>query len=87
MLRAEILLDPAGRPSRYVGVALDITDRKHAEEALREGEERLRATYGRAPVGIAEADRAGRLVRVNDAYCRIIGYSREELPAASRSTT
>ena len=31
MLRAEILLDPAGRPSRYVGVALDITDRKHPE--------------------------------------------------------
>jgi PAS domain S-box-containing protein len=57
----------------------DVTDLNTAELARRESEERLAATYQAANVGIAEADESGRLLRVNDTLCRVLGYRREEL--------
>jgi PAS domain S-box-containing protein len=39
----------------------------------------LAATYNAATIGIAEADEQGRLIRVNDALCRMLGRSREQL--------
>jgi len=57
----------------------DMTELHRAENARRESEERLAATYEAATVGIAEADREGRLVRVNDAICKMLGRSREQL--------
>lgn len=57
----------------------DVTDLREAEDARRESDERLAATYNAATIGIAEADREGRLLRVNDALCRMLGRSREEL--------
>jgi two-component system, sensor histidine kinase and response regulator len=50
-----------------------------AAEALRESEERLRGTFENAAVGIAHIDRSGRFLRVNEKYCTLVGYSREEL--------
>jgi PAS domain-containing protein len=50
-----------------------------AEEALRESEQRLRATQEHAGVGIAEADAEGRLLRVNGTMSAITGRSRDEL--------
>src|SRR6185437_13677099 len=41
----------------------------------------LAATSEAAPIGIAEADETGRLLRVNDALCKILGRSRAELLA------
>jgi PAS domain S-box-containing protein len=58
---------------------MDVTHMREAERARRESEERLAATYEAATVGIAEADRAGRLLRVNDALCKMLGRSREQL--------
>ncbi len=58
---------------------LDVTHLREAECALRESEERLAATYEAATIGIAEADETGRLLRVNDALCKMLGRSREEL--------
>jgi PAS domain S-box-containing protein len=57
----------------------DVTELYEAEKARREGEERLAATYEAAPVGIAEADADGRMIRVNDALCTILGRPREDL--------
>jgi PAS domain S-box-containing protein len=57
----------------------DVTDLREAEAARRESDERLAATYEAATIGIAEADRDGRLLRVNDALCLMLGRSREEL--------
>jgi PAS domain S-box-containing protein len=57
----------------------DVTERQEAETARRESEKRLAATYEAATVGIAEADAEGRLLRVNDAICKMLGRSREEL--------
>src|ERR1700731_3593562 len=62
---------------------MDITDRKRAEEALRESEERFRGTFENAAVGIAHVDAAGRFLRVNEKFCAIVGYPREELLAGT----
>lgn len=57
----------------------DVTDLYAAESARHESEERLAATYEAATIGIAEADEDGRLLRVNDALCKMLGRSREQL--------
>jgi formate hydrogenlyase transcriptional activator len=49
------------------------------ENALRESEERYRAVFELSVLGISQADADGRILRVNDAFCRIVGYEREEL--------
>ena len=58
---------------------IDLTELRQAEAAQRESEERLSATYEAATIGIAEADVSGRLLRVNDAICAMLGRSRDEL--------
>ena len=57
----------------------DLADRKKIEENLRESEERLRATFEQAAVGIAHVGPDGRFLRVNDKLCEITGYPRAEL--------
>lgn len=57
----------------------DVTELHEAEKARRDSEDRLAATYEAANIGIAEAGSAGRLLRVNDALCQMLGRSREEL--------
>jgi PAS domain S-box-containing protein len=68
----------AGRP-HFTAHLRDLTARRQAEAALRENEQRLRATYEHAFAGIGEVDRSGRFLRVNEQLCAITGYNREEL--------
>jgi PAS domain S-box-containing protein len=62
-----------------VSVIHDITDRIRAEQALRESEQRFRSYFDLAAVGFSITGRDRRILAVNDEYCRILGYSREEL--------
>src|SRR5262249_56460826 len=62
--------------SRTVAIAIE---RSRAEQALRESEERFRGTFENAAVGIAHTHPTGRLLRVNEKFCAIVGYPREEL--------
>ena len=57
----------------------DIEHRQAMEESLRESEERFRATFEQAAVGIAHVDADGRFLRVNDKLCEITGFARDEL--------
>ncbi|WP_147022095.1 HWE histidine kinase domain-containing protein [Microvirga aerophila] len=51
LLRAEFILDGGGAPSGVVGVLLDMTDRRNAEEALQQRERELKAALGAASLG------------------------------------
>src|SRR5918998_2403304 len=53
--------------------------RTRAERALRESEERFRATFDQAAVGVAHVSPHGSWLRVNEKLCEIVGYTREEL--------
>lgn len=57
----------------------EIVERKHAEEALRQSEERYRNIIESIEEGYFELDLAGNLIFFNDSLCTISGYSREEL--------
>ena len=79
LARGVAVRDAGGKPIRFLGSSVDITDRKRAEEALRESEERFRGTFENAAVGIAHTDPERRFLRVNEKFCAIVGYPREEL--------
>jgi two-component system, sensor histidine kinase and response regulator len=68
-----------GQLSRLAGLMEDITDRKRAEEKLRQSEERFRGTFENAAVGIANVDFEGHWLSANQRLCDILGYTREEL--------
>ncbi len=61
----------------------DITERKQAEDALRESEERYRTILDNIVDGYFEVDIAGNFTFFNDSVCRILGYSRDELMGAN----
>src|SRR6266480_3257580 len=63
----------------YQTAIFDLTERKRAEQALRESKQRLLATYERAPIGIIECSPEGKYVGANEEFCRILGYRKEEL--------
>lgn len=67
-----------GKP-RKITFVLDITERKRNEEALRGSEDRLMKIFETAPLGICITNQQGLLETVNDAYCKLYGYTTEEL--------
>jgi PAS domain S-box-containing protein len=71
--------DSHGMVAGAVMVFHDVSDRRQAEEALRATQERLRATFDQAPVGIVVADRDGQFVEANQRFCDLLGYSSAEL--------
>ena len=56
-----------------------IDDRKKAEEALRESEEKFRRVFESAPLGMTLVDKEFRFLLANHAFCQMVGYASEEL--------
>jgi len=73
--------DGDGNIIGVIGIARDITERRRAEEALRESEERLRLLLSGVAVGIGVEDLEGRTISPNAGLARMLGYTPEEVRA------
>jgi PAS domain S-box-containing protein len=73
--------DGQGRPARLMGTCQDITQRKRAEEALRESEDRYRDLVECSQDLLCTHDLEGKLLSSNPAPARILGYEVPELLA------
>jgi PAS domain S-box-containing protein len=71
--------DAAGAVHGLVGVSRDVQEMKRAAQALRESEQRFRAFFEATNVGLVEVSPECRVVRANDAFCRMLGYPPGEL--------
>lgn len=72
-----------GLPKQLLGTATDITQRKQAEEELRESKERFQAAFESAAIGMALVSPAGRWLQVNISLCEMLGYSETQLLATT----
>ena len=72
-------VDAVGRLTSLIGVGTDITARVHAEQVLRQSEERFRLLVERAPISIGIATPDGIIESTNAAYCAMVGYTEQEL--------
>lgn len=73
------LVDAEGKVSGVLGIYEDITDRRQAEQTIRLQAHQYATMLATTSDGFWRLDHTGRLLEVNDVYCRMSGYSREEL--------
>jgi len=81
--RLRVIRDGQGRARQLRGLMVDTTERREAEEALRESEHRFRAIFDEAAIGIFRIDLDGRIVETNPALQEMLGFDATELRAMS----
>ncbi len=68
-----------GKLTGCIHVARDINECTQAEKALQESEERFRSAFDESAIGMTLVSRDCRLLRVNNALCRLLGFKDDEL--------
>ena len=77
--QTSVVRDSDGNKIFNQGIVVDITERRIAEDNLRKSEEKFRRIVETAGEGFILMDEDLHIIDVNDAYCRMLGYSRDEL--------
>ena len=78
--------DPEGNLVSYDGLLRDITEKKAAEEKLRESEEKYREFFERSPLGMFHSNRENKFIDANQSLAAILGYeSPQELKSSVRN--
>lgn len=75
------IFDDDGELVSILSLAQDVTDRELALIATRESEQRFKATFEQAAVGIAHVGLEGRWLRVNNTLCALLGYAQTDFMA------
>ena len=81
LVRISIAKDDSGRIVERYGTNQDITERKKAQEQLKEKEERFRKIFEESLLGIVIVGSDHRFARANAAFCGMLGYTERELTA------
>ncbi|MCG3112917.1 MAG: PAS domain S-box protein [Candidatus Manganitrophus sp. SB1] len=81
--RGQVFFDANGEAERFVGLCMDVTARKQAEETLQNEFAFRHAIENAIPAGITVADPNGRKTYVNRAFCEMVGWSESELVGAA----
>jgi len=76
---ATLVCDDSENPDYTVTIVEDITERKQAEAALQESEKKYRTILEGIEESYLEVDLAGNFQFFNDSFCKMLGYSRDEL--------
>jgi sigma-B regulation protein RsbU (phosphoserine phosphatase) len=77
--QTSVIWDASGVKTHHQGILVDITERYHAEEQLRKSEEKFRRIVETAGEGFLMMDDELTIIDVNQAYCRMLGYERDEI--------
>lgn len=75
LLTAVPRYDADGNVTGFQGTIRDITERKRAQDALRENEERFRSLYENSTIGIYRTNPAGKIIMANPALVKMLGFS------------
>ncbi|PKN37422.1 MAG: hypothetical protein CVU62_10560 [Deltaproteobacteria bacterium HGW-Deltaproteobacteria-2] len=79
-----LLKNLSGKPIGFRGITHDITERKLAENALRESEANYKQLFDNSPAAIYQVDyKSGKFLKANDAFCKYVGCSQEEITSLS----
>jgi len=84
LLSASAERDAAGNAVRSQSVIIDVTDRRRAEAALRQSEERFRLLVEHSPIALSIIEATGRIEYINEKHTEITGYTIEEVPTLDR---
>ena len=78
LLSISLIKNDKGDPTGMLGVFRDVTERKKAEEELKESEEKFRLLFNDSPLGIALVDPAGIIKEVNNSLLQLLSIRKEE---------
>jgi PAS domain S-box-containing protein len=81
--RAKVFYDALKQPERMIGVTIDVTAAKLANQALHESEQRFRATFSHLGIGMTQNSLDGTILLANKKFCDIVGYADHEVAGRS----